>query len=160
MSNGTLVAQMYTYTQKVDPNLKPAINPSYEFGFDLKFFQNRLGLDFTYYNEKRNDEIIGVSMSRATGYSSSLINAGESERSGVEVVVTGTPVKTRNFNWDIVVNWAKNNTKINELPGDLDAITAPGGTVAFGFVSMYHSLGDNWGNYVVLQLHVMKMEIL
>ena len=145
MSNGTLVAQMYTYTQKVDPNLKPAINTSYEFGFDLKFFQNRLGLDFTYYNEKRNDEIIGVSMSRATGYSSSLINAGESERSGVEVVVTGTPVKTRNFNWDIVVNWAKNNTKINELPGDLDAITAPGGTVAFGFVSMYHSLGDNWG---------------
>ena len=146
MSDGTLITQMYTNTQIVDPNLKPAINTSWEVGFDVKFFQNRLGVDFTYYNEKRNDEIIPVSLSRVTGYSTSLINAGESQRKGFELVLTGTPVKLSNgFTWDILVNWAMNNTTINELPEGMDAMTAPGGTVAFGFVSMYHSLGDAWG---------------
>lgn len=145
LSDGTTTAPMYTINSQVDPNLRPAINTSAELGFDLQFFENRLGLNFTYYNELRKDEIIPVSLSYATGYTTSLINAGESERSGIEVVLTGTPVKTSDFTWDIIANYAKNNTKINKLPAGLDAMQAPGGTGAFSFVSMYHYLGDNWG---------------
>jgi len=146
MANGDLIAQMYTNRQKVDPELKPALNTGFDLGFDLKFFQNRLGVDFTYYNEVRTDEIIPISLSRTTGYETSLINAGESKRTGVELVLTGTPVKMSNgFTWDVLVNWAVNNTTIEELPEGMDAISAPGGTVAFGFVSMYHYLGDAWG---------------
>lgn len=145
MSDGTVTAPMYTINSKVDPNLRPALNTSMEIGFDLRFFLDRIGLSFTYYNEIRKDEIIPVSLSRATGYTTSLINAGESQRSGIEIVATGSVVKTKDFTWDIMFNFAKNKTTINSLPADLDAITAPGGGGAFGFVSMYHYLGDNWG---------------
>ena len=145
MTDGTVTAPMYTMTSLVDPNLKPALNTSAEIGFDLQFLQNRIGLSFTYYNEIREDEIIPISLSYATGYETSLINAGESQRSGIEVVLTATPVKMNDFAWDVTANFAMNDSKINSLPEGYDAMEAPGGTGAFSFVSMYHYLGDNWG---------------
>lgn len=145
MSNGVTTAPMYTITSKVAPDLKPALNTSFETGFDLKFLKNRIGLSFTYYNETRKDEIIPVSLSYTTGYSTTLINAGESRRHGVEIVLTATPVKTNNFRWDITFNFAQNRTWIVSLPKGLKAMHAPGGSDNWGFVSLYHYVGDNWG---------------
>ena len=130
----------------VDPNLKPALNTSFEVGLDLKFFNNRLGLSTTYYDETRKDEIISLSVPRGSGNAFFLTNAGESERKGIEVTLDGDIFKNpEGFSWNAIVNFARNRTTVNSLPGDLQATAAPGGTSAFSVVSMIHELGNNWG---------------
>lgn len=139
------ISLMYTPTTLIDPNIKPALNSSFEVGFDTRFFNNRVGLSATYYKENRKDEIISISVPEGTGYSGYLTNAGESQREGVEITLNLTPVRTENFSWDITANWAKNETKVISLPGDLQSLAAPGGAGAFGFATMIHQLGNNWG---------------
>ena len=145
-TNGNINSLMYTNSQLVDPNIKPAINTSFEAGLDLKFIDNRIGLNFTYYKENRKDEIIPVSVSRTTGYNSFLTNAGESERKGVEISLNLIPVKSDLITWDMTLNYAQNTTTILDLPGDLKQMEAPSsGRNAFGFVSMRHKLNGEWG---------------
>ncbi|MFD2512769.1 SusC/RagA family TonB-linked outer membrane protein [Pontibacter locisalis] len=130
----------------VDPNIVPARNTSFETGFDVKFFENRIGLSFTYYNESRKDEIIPISISKASGYNAYLTNAGESARRGIEIALDGDIIRAADgFNWSATFNFARNRTTVEALPEGLDAITAPGGSSAFGFISVIHELGDNWG---------------
>jgi TonB-linked SusC/RagA family outer membrane protein len=135
----------YTQTSILDPNIKPAINTSSEFGFDTKFFKNRIGLNFTYYIENRKNEIIPISVSKGSGYDTFLTNAGESERKGVEITFNATPVKTEDFNWDFTFNFGKNKTTVISLPGDLKSLNAPGGADAYGFATVVHELGNEWG---------------
>ena len=145
-TSGDVNSLMYTNSQLVNPDLKPAINTSVEAGLDLKFLHNRLGLSFTYYKENRKDEIIPVSISRTTGYNTYLTNAGESQRNGIELSLNFVPVKSDFLTWDATFNFAKNTTKILSLPGDLKQMSAPtSGSNAFGFVSMRHKLNGEWG---------------
>jgi len=137
--------QMYANTQLVDPAIEPSLNTSMEFGFDLKFLNNRAGVSFTYFNEVREKEIIPITLSQATGKTSFLTNAGKSSRSGIELVVDGTPVKEDNFVWNISVNFGTSNPTVDELPGGLESINAPGGNDDWGFVYVVHELGNKWG---------------
>ncbi|WP_242923760.1 SusC/RagA family TonB-linked outer membrane protein [Pontibacter liquoris] len=137
---------MYRPTILVDPNIVPSKNTSVEAGVDLKFIDNRIGLSLTYYDESRKNEIIPVSISRASGYDQYLTNAGESSRKGVEVALDGDIFRSEDgFNWNAAINFAKNNTTVEALPGDLKAITAPGGSDAYGFATVIHELGNEWG---------------
>lgn len=88
------------------PNLflKPFTLTEYEFGTELKFLNNRLGLDVTYFYKKSHDEIFGAGLSSATGYSSTFVANGSTLNKGLEVQVTGTPVRSRSFNWNITFN--------------------------------------------------------
>ena len=137
--------QMYTNSQLVDPNIEPALNTSLEAGIDLKFMSNRIGVSFTYFNEVREKEIIPIALTYSTGYATYLTNAGKSQRSGIELQVSATPVKMDNFQWDISFNFATSNPVVLELPGDLQSMAAPGGTDDWGNVTMTHSLGEKWG---------------
>ncbi len=136
---------MYNPTSVVAEGIKPAINSSIEAGLDARFINNRVGLAFTYYKENRKDEIIPVTIPTASGYNSVLQNAGESQRSGVEITLDGDAVRAGSFTWNVVFNYARNRTKVISLPGDLDAIGAPGGSDDWNFVTMTHQLGNNWG---------------
>ncbi|WP_297089506.1 SusC/RagA family TonB-linked outer membrane protein [uncultured Draconibacterium sp.] len=137
--------QMYTNTQMVDPNIKPSLNTSMEFGFDAKFLNNRAGISFTYFNEVREDEIIPITMSSATGNTSFLTNAGKSKRDGIELVLDGTPVQTDDLVWNISVNFGTSNPVVEELPGGLTSMNAPGGTDDWGNVRVVHELDGDWG---------------
>lgn len=142
---GTTVLQN-TPSTIVDPNLTPALNTSFEAGVDLKFFNSRLGFSATYYDETREDEIISISVPRGSGYNDFLTNAGESQRKGIELSLDGDIFRNpEGFSWNMLVNFAKNKTTVNKLPNGLDATAAPGGSSAFGVVSMIHELGNNWG---------------
>ncbi|SFW41493.1 SusC/RagA family TonB-linked outer membrane protein [Cellulophaga fucicola] len=141
--NGQIL--MYTPTQLVSDGIEPAINTSQEIGVDLKFIENRIGLSATYYTENRKNEIIPVSLSTGTGYSTLLTNAGESERKGIELTLNADIIRTEDFNWSITANYAKNSSKIISLPGDLKAINGAGGSDAYGFVNVVHELGGEWG---------------
>jgi iron complex outermembrane recepter protein len=100
-----------TYSQ----NLKPERKKSWEIGTDIRFLNNRIGLDFTYYKENTTDQIMTVSIPSASGYSSALINAGNIQNSGIEVALNTTPVQTKDWQWDLNLTWTKNNSKIVEL---------------------------------------------
>ena len=105
------------FIPNVLPNagLKPEITTSLEIGADLSFFMNRVSLDLTYYNATSKNQIINIPISAASGYTSKTINAGEISNKGVEALLTVTPVRTKDFNWDITVNFAKNNNKVVAL---------------------------------------------
>ncbi|HPF50446.1 MAG TPA: SusC/RagA family TonB-linked outer membrane protein [Draconibacterium sp.] len=137
--------QMYTNVRMVDPNIEPALNTSVEAGLDLKFLKNRVGVSFTYFNEVREKEIIPITLTSGTGYTEYLTNAGKSKRTGVEIVVDGTPVQTKDFVWNITVNYGTSNPTIEELPAGLNSMEAPGGFDDWQYVIMTHELDNKWG---------------
>ena len=107
---------------KNNPNLKPERTKSYEFGLELKFLKNRLGLDVTYYQSNSIDQIVGVRVSEASGYLYKRVNAGEIENKGVELSLTATPIKNENFAWNARVNWTRNRNKVLSLPEGLQTL--------------------------------------
>lgn len=88
--------------------LQPFVTTEYEIGADLRFFNNRLGVDFAYYNRTTTDDILNATISRTSGFGSTTVNIGELNNRGVELLLTGTPVETNNFSWDISLNLANN----------------------------------------------------
>ena len=144
-TTGKSVPLLYTDNTIVDPNIKPALNSSFETGFDIRFFDDRIGLNATYYHDTRKDEIIGVSLSTANGATSYLTNAGTSKRDGVELSLNGVPVRTHNFRWDVTLNWATNKTIVTDLPRDLKTYEINNTTSAFGFINITHEVGKEWG---------------
>ncbi len=104
-------------TPSILPNqqLKPEISSSWEVGLNLITLNNRLGLDVTYYNTDSRNQILGLPVSSAFGYSSKIINAGLINNKGLEIVLNGTPVKNKNFQWTSSVNWARNSNKVVRL---------------------------------------------
>jgi TonB-linked SusC/RagA family outer membrane protein len=101
-----------------NPNIKPSFANSYEMGLDLQFFKNRFGIDFTYYLQKNKNQILNLDVSGASGFVSTTINAGLIQNKGIELTLTGTPVKSKNFSWDVIFNLARNKSMVVELyPG-------------------------------------------
>ncbi len=108
--------------------LKPEKMKSFEVGLELSLFQNRLGLDVSYYNNQNEDLILWVPLSGTSGYTSRLMNAGEMENKGIELLLTGTPIKTNNFSWDVIVNFTKNNNEVLKLAEGVDNVGLGGFT--------------------------------
>ncbi len=112
----------HAWVSEVAPllDLKPENIKSYEAGFDVRFFNNRLGVDFTWYKKNATNQILNIPISKTSGFSSRLINAGSIENQGVEIIISATPVQLRDFTWNTSVNFAKNSNKINELHPEID----------------------------------------
>jgi len=110
----------FSTTRSLPPvGLKPESTTSIEAGLDLRFLNNRIGLDLTLYDMTTTDQILTVNVSRSTGYSSMLINAGEIENKGIEIQLNGDILQSRDgFNWNMTINWAKNTNMVNELYTD------------------------------------------
>jgi outer membrane receptor protein involved in Fe transport len=105
-----------------NPNLRPEITSSFEAGVEMNLFMDRVRLDFTYYNSTTKDLIFNVPVSAASGYSSTVLNAGETNNKGIELALSGTPVMTEDFRWDIGFNFAKNNNELIALTDGVDNI--------------------------------------
>lgn len=102
-------------------NLKPEMTTSYEYGMELKFFNNRLGVDATYFNKKSEDQIVqNMRLSYATGFVLMTFNAGVIQNEGVELQLNATPVLTDDFSWDILANYSKNWSELVSLPADVE----------------------------------------
>lgn len=98
--------------------LKPSRTAEAEVGLELKLFNNRVGLDLAYYNKITSDQIVAAQTSDASGYTNTLINSGQSRNRGVEALLTGSPVRTKDFSWDITLNGSYNETKLLRLLTD------------------------------------------
>ena len=101
------------------PNLflKPFTLSEIEFGTELKFFEDRLGFDIAYFHRLTHNEIISGSLSPTTGYSSQYIATGSTQNNGLELLVTGTPVNSTNFQWNISYNMTALKNKIVDIYG-------------------------------------------
>ena len=102
--------------------LKPELSSEFEAGTDLRFFDNRIGIDFSYYNKVTTDLIWPAPLASSSGYSSKIINLGKITNKGVEVLLNVTPVKKSNFLWDITLNFSRNRNLLVELNENLDRI--------------------------------------
>ena len=105
-------------TQAFD-ELKPELTTSLEFGFDGRFFDNRMGLDVTFYKTNSINQLLSLPLAPASGFSNQYINAGDIENSGVELTLTGSPIKKNDLTWDVMLNYARNVNAIVALHPDI-----------------------------------------
>ena len=101
-----------------NPDIKPSFAKAFETGLDLQFFNNRVGAGFTYYKQKNENQIISLDVSGASGYSSTVVNAGLIENKGFEIAINAKPVVSKFFSWNTSLNFARNRSLVKELyPG-------------------------------------------
>jgi TonB-linked SusC/RagA family outer membrane protein len=111
-SGATAIPGFLRSTNYGDPKLKPEKQKSFEIGTELRFWKNKIGLDVSYYSSKNEDQIIPVPISYTSGYSRFITNAGTIRNTGVEVELSATPVQSKNFRWNFMVNWFQNRSKV------------------------------------------------
>jgi TonB-linked SusC/RagA family outer membrane protein len=102
-----------------NPNLKNEKLNEYEAGLELKFFNSRIGFEGSYFDRKSLDGIIpSIGISNATGYASTSVNTASIRNRGFELLLTGAPVRTPDFGWDVTFNFTKIKSKVLALaPG-------------------------------------------
>ena len=111
---------MINNTTQPNKDLKPTMTNSFELGLEMKFFNNRLSLDVTYYNQRSKDQIIGLASSSTSGYDYRLINAGEIKNEGIEIALNGRIMQHKDFAWDAGLNFSKNTNKVLNLVDGMD----------------------------------------
>lgn len=129
-------------TQLPNPNLKPERTKSLELGLDARFLNSRLGIDFTYYKSNSIDQLFSQDVALEGLISSRFINGADIQNKGIEFILTGTPVQTADFNWNISVNYSKNTSEVLSLAEGLE-------TLSFGgdfFRRFELNVGEPWGN--------------
>lgn len=99
-------------------NLKPSTSSSVEVGADVRFLNNRLGLDVAWYRSIIKDQIIKIPVTMESGVRERFINAGKFRNSGIEIAINAKAIDTKNFSWDLTLNGSKNNNKIISLFGN------------------------------------------
>ncbi|WP_209403349.1 SusC/RagA family TonB-linked outer membrane protein [Pseudozobellia sp. WGM2] len=109
-------------TQFGDPDLIPERNNTLEIGTDLRFWDNRIRVDYSYYNTKVEDQIFPVGSAYSSGLSSVIRNAGDYETWGHELLLSAKIVKQDNFNWESIVNFSTTGGEVTAIPEDLDEI--------------------------------------
>lgn len=130
-----------TYSIGTDPDGKPTawagstlynadvkneLIKSWEAGMDIRFFNNRLGLDFAYYKSNATNQLINLPMNSLSGYGSKKINAGDIQNEGVELMINARPIETKNFLWTTTVNVSHNKNKIIELADGVEEYSLGG----------------------------------
>ncbi len=103
-----------------NPDLKPEMSTEKEVGLDLRFFNNRIGLDVAYYDKKVEDLIWASPVATSSGYQYKIQNLGTMQNKGIEALVRVVPIKKSNFNWEISVNYTKNYNKLLSLNNQLE----------------------------------------
>ncbi|KAA6323910.1 TonB-dependent receptor SusC, partial [termite gut metagenome] len=159
-----------------NPDLKSETIQSWEFGLELRGFNNRLGLDVSYYKKNAFDQILKISVPAATGYQYKMVNAGNIQNQGWEIALNATPIQAGGFTWGTLLNWSQNKNKIVELTTDtkkqilsdgtgislLQIVAEEGG--AFGDIYGYAYERDANNNIVVdndgLPIRANEMKLL
>ncbi|SEB70844.1 TonB-linked outer membrane protein, SusC/RagA family [Tenacibaculum sp. MAR_2009_124] len=127
LGNGVLT----TPSTKPNPNLVPQTTNSIELGLEGKFFKNRLGLDFSYYNTQTEDQIINLPAPVESGYTRFLLNEGTLINKGIEVGLNYDIIKNDDVSWNVGVNYSHNRTTVEDLSSDFIPLAAITGNTPF-----------------------------
>ena len=127
-------------------DLKPTKTNSFEVGFETKFLNNRIGLDFTYYNQISKNQIMGMASSWTTGYPYRLINAGEIQNVGIEIALNTRPIQIGDWSWDLNLNFSRNRNKVRKLVDGMDMFELE--KASWLDVQIAAMVGENFGSIV------------
>jgi TonB-linked SusC/RagA family outer membrane protein len=106
-------------------SLVASLATEFEIGTEMRFFKDRLSLDFTWYDKESKDEILTAPASIASGYNGAVLNVGKLQNRGIELLISGSPFKTKDFHWTATFNAAMNNNKVIALaPGQTSLAVA------------------------------------
>ena len=123
-------------------DLKPERTTTWEAGFDARFLEDNLRLDFTYYKSNTFDQLFATNVPVASGVRSVFLNGADIQNQGVEIVLGITPVTTPDFSWDFNANFARNISEVVEISDDVDVLIQGG-----GFLNEYRiEAGEPFGN--------------
>ncbi len=123
-------------------NLKPERNTGKEIGLDLRFFDGRLGIEYTYFNQTSTDLLVSRPIAPSTGFNASYENLGSMVNKGHELLLSGTPVKMKDFTWDITLNWSRIVNEVLELAPNVKEIDLEAG---FSSIGNYAIKGQPYG---------------
>lgn len=142
------------------PNLKAEMTTSKEVTLETRFIDDRIGFNLTYYHTNSINQLLLISLPVATGYSNKYINAGNIRNQGLELVVTGMPIKNREFSWETQLNLSLNRNKVIKLSDELKSTDIAGGNQrsaqprvseggSFGDLYAHRWLKNDKGQYLV-----------
>ncbi|MGB5928767.1 MAG: TonB-dependent receptor [Cyclobacteriaceae bacterium] len=135
-----------------NPTLRPEITTEFEVGADLKFFQNRVGLDLTYFDKSTTDQIVGRSLAPSTGALSAVVNIGEVTNKGFEIGLDVTPVSTASgFTWNVYAAFTSIKNEIVSI-GDQERLVIGG----FSNIGIAHEEGQEYGQ--ILGTYALRAE--
>lgn len=154
-------------------NIKNELTKEFEIGAELKFFGNRLGLDVAWYKKNSFNQLLALPMPIESGVSAQFMNAGNIQNQGIEVLLSANPVRTKDFNWDMTINFTRNRNRIIELaPGvpsydldlafgaDMASVARPGqlyGTIVTNYGYASYQAKDGGGNDISDPRNGMKV---
>lgn len=125
--------------------LKPERVLGHEVGLNTKFFENRLTFDINLYYKTSKDLLIDVPLPQSSGFAVVYQNAAELVNKGIEVEFGYDVFEKRNpFQWNINLNWAKNENRVTDIAGNLDEISIE---TAFGSIGYYAVKGQPLGSF-------------
>jgi TonB-linked SusC/RagA family outer membrane protein len=159
LSNGNVINTNTISNVIGNPDLKPELQTEIEVGLEGKFFKNRLNVDLSLYKRNAEDQIISRDLDPSSGATSTLQNLGELETKGIELLLSGTLLKTDNFSWDASINFTKYESIVVDLPDDIDQLSLSGFTnlgnfakegEAFNVIMGTYAERDENGNPIIL----------
>lgn len=154
-AGGNVNLNLNTKTYYPGTYLKPEDNRSFEAGAELRFLNNKLGIDFTFYKNNNYRQYMEIPAPLGSGYSTYYLNLGNIQNSGIELMLTAVPYKTKDVNWTSTVNLASNKNKIIQLsdasipgagPDNKFEITGFGVNMFGSFIKEGGAWGDIYAN--------------
>jgi TonB-linked SusC/RagA family outer membrane protein len=127
-----------------NPDIKPEIKTEYEIGTDLRFWDDRINLGFTYYTNSITDVILSVELPSSSGFAGTLANAASIKNRGIEIQVGADLVRTDNLTWNVYGNWTRNRNEVTDLAGT-ERIFLGGFTDGGSYAVQGEQLGAIWG---------------
>lgn len=138
------IGQITTMGAKVAEKLVPERSKSWEIGGEFKFFENRIGIDFTWYKSNTINQLINVAAPATSGYTSTMINCGNIENKGVELIISATPVEKPDFTWDTYLTFSRNKNNVKELAKEVNRyeLNTPNLSLGEVWVEVGHPYGE------------------
>jgi len=147
--NGIILNSNSISNRLANPLLQPELLEEYEAGIESRLLNNRISLDVTYYNRRGKDQILDRQLDPSTGFTVTSINAGSVRNQGWEIALGLTPVRTRNFTWQLDLNYTRNRNKVFDLPADIEQIPVGGFSNEGLFAINGYPLGVIQSSYVL-----------
>ena len=125
-------------------NLSPEIQRGFEYGADVRFFNGRLNLDVTYYDQKSSNVLLYRPIAPSSGASQVYTNSAQISNKGWEIAISATPIEKKNFKWDINITWYKNVSKVLKLADGVTELNVEDG---FDGIGAYAIVGQPFGAF-------------